>query len=199
MKKNNKNINTNNNYQADYKLIAKIKEGDEKAFEELMNKYYNNVFHTIKRLVKNEQDAEDLTLEVFAKIYYNIDMFIPYSSFNRWLLRTASNYAIDFLRKKKMKDVSETVNKDDTNIIDLMGSEELNPEENLIKQQQLESLQRIIDELPPKDKEIIKLRFFGDLSYKDIAKKLNVPIGTVKARLHRAKKLLLVLIKKKTK
>ncbi len=182
----------------DYELINRIKNGDDQAFEELMKIYHKPVFYTIKRLVGNEQDAEDLTLEVFAKIFFNIDMFTPYSSFSTWLLRVASNYAIDFLRKKRMESVSLIVDneeEDGKSLIKTLSTEDLNPEENIIKEQNEEQIRMLLDKLPEDVKKILEMRYFENMRYKEISQQLKIPIGTVKARLHRAKKLLNILAK----
>jgi RNA polymerase sigma-70 factor (ECF subfamily) len=153
-------------------------------------------------MVNNREDAEDLTMEVFEKIFTNISTYNSQWAFSTWLHKSASYHAIDFIRKKRL----ETVSIDDSRTNDKgdkldksykIASDSLSPEELLIKQQKFEYLQETIVKLAPKYRQLIELRYFQELSYEEIAEQLNLPLGTVKAQLFRAKDLLLSLYKNK--
>lgn len=180
-------------------LIHQAKKGDEKAFKILMKKFYRSVYFLIFKIVKNEFDAEDVTIEVFTKVFYNLDMYTETHSFSTWLFKIASNHAIDFLRKQKYTKTHVNIDKpldEETNwYIDLPSDNET-PEKELINKQNAQTLKDIIEVLPEDIKEIIILRFIEEMSYKEIAKKVKQPIGTVKARIFRGRNLLMSMLRK---
>ena len=178
-------------------LVQRAKKGDEIAFGELMERYRTSVYYLILRMVKNEDDAEDLTLEVFSKVYFNISMYTETHSFSTWLFKIASNHSIDFLRRKK--NVKRPIKidhplKDDTNWYFELASEDPNPERLLMIKQKVTAIKEIIDVLPEEIRIVIKLRVFEEMPYKGIAKTLDIAIGTVKARLFRGRNMLAKLI-----
>lgn len=185
----------------DFKLIDHaVRDGDEQAFAELMERYKRPVYHMILKMVRNIDDAEDLTIEAFAKAFKNLHKFKKDYTFSTWLFRIATNNAIDFIRKKKLDtfslntsftdDGGESVN------IDVQDNN-LNPQEETIKGQKIELVQMFVTKLPPKYQRLVKLRYFDELSYEEIAKTLDAPLGTVKAQLHRARELMYDLVKDK--
>jgi RNA polymerase sigma-70 factor (ECF subfamily) len=185
----------------DFKLIDRaIIENDEQAFAELMKRYRKPVYHMILKMVRNVDDAEDLTIEAFAKAFRNMRKFKKDYTFSTWLFRIATNNAIDFIRKKKLETMSlDTSFKDDSGEavkIDVEDNE-LNPMEETIKSQKIELIRIFVDKLPPKYQRLVKLRYFDELSYDEIARELEAPLGTVKAQLHRARELLYDLVKGK--
>ena len=185
----------------DFKLIDKaIIENDEQAFAELMKRYKKPVYHMILKMVRNVDDAEDLTIEAFAKAFRNLRKFKKDYTFSTWLFRIATNNAIDFIRKKRLETMSlDTSFKDDSGEavkIDVEDNE-LNPMEETIKSQKIELIRIFVDKLPPKYQRLVKLRYFDELSYEEIARELEAPLGTVKAQLHRARELLYDLVKGK--
>lgn len=185
----------------DFRLIKLAKEnGDEKAFAELMNRYRKPVYHMILKMIKNQDDAADLTIEAFAKAFRNLKKFNPEYTFSTWLFRIATNNCIDFIRKKKLDTLSINSTYTDDNgesvSIDIRDSN-LDPQEEAIKQQKVEIMQTIVTQLPPKYQILVKLRYFEELSYDEIATELEAPLGTVKAQLHRARELLHELVKNK--
>ena len=196
-------VNRHNKFSADqeiFNLVHRAKKGDELAFKELMNRYNKAVYFLILRMVKNEADAEDLAMEVFAKVFFNLDMYTETHSFSTWLFKIASNHAIDFLRRKKNKqrplNLDQPLNAE-TNWFFELASEEPNPEREFIIKQHQEELNKLIDILPEDIRIVLKLRVFDELSYKEIAAKLDLAIGTVKARLFRGRNLLSGIIKRK--
>ncbi len=178
----------------DFSLVERAKEnGDEKAFAELMNRYRKSVYHMILKMVKNTDDAEDLTIEAFAKAFKNLKKFNPEYTFSTWLFRIATNNCIDFIRKKKLDtfSISSTFTDDNGDDVSLdIKDSNLNPQELAIKKQKAEIVREIVTKLPPKYQVLVKLRYFQELSYDEISKELNAPLGTVKAQLHRARELL---------
>lgn len=182
----------------DFELIGRAKTGDEKAYAELMKRYKKSVYHTLLKMVRNVDDAEDLTIEAFAKAFRNLDKFDPKFTFSTWLFRVATNNCIDFIRKKRLETMSIS-----SGFVDDSGSEVAmdlkdfnpNPQEDVIKGQRMEIVKSIVDKLPNRYKTLVQLRYFQELSYEEIAKELNAPLGTVKAQLHRARELLYDMVK----
>lgn len=185
--------------QRDFLLVQKAKENnDEKAYAELMIRYRKPVYHMILKMVKNTDDAEDLTIEAFAKAFKNLKKFNPDYTFSTWLFRIATNNCIDFIRKKKLDTLSiDSTFTDDNgeNVSIDIQDYSLNPQEETIKQQKVEIMQMIVTQLPMKYQILVKLRYFHELSYDEISKELDAPLGTVKAQLHRARELLYDLVK----
>ncbi|MEQ6118259.1 sigma-70 family RNA polymerase sigma factor [Reichenbachiella sp. MALMAid0571] len=185
----------------DFKLIDHaVNDGDEQSFAELMDRYKRPVYHMILKMVRNIDDAEDLTMEAFAKAFKNLHKFKKDYTFSTWLFRIATNNAIDFIRKKKLDTFSlNTSFKDDggepVNID--VEDHNLNPQEETIKDQKIELVQMFVTKLPPKYQRLVRLRYFDELSYDEIAKTLDAPLGTVKAQLHRARELMYDLVKDK--
>lgn len=187
----------------DFKLIDRATlENDESAFAELMSRYKKPVYHMILKMVRNVDDAEDLTIEAFAKAFRNLARFKKDYTFSTWLFRIATNNAIDFIRKKKLEtyslntsftdDSGESVN------IDVEASDRT-PDQEAINTQKIELVRMFVTKLPAKYQRLVKLRYFDELSYEEIAQELEAPLGTVKAQLHRARELMYELVKDKKK
>jgi RNA polymerase sigma-70 factor (ECF subfamily) len=186
------NPNFSDNAKNDFSLVEKAKEGNQKAYAELMQRYKDSIFFMVLKMVNNKDDAMDITVTTFAKAFENLEKYRPDYAFSTWLFRIATNGSIDFIRKKKIATTS----------IDGMGydgaedkvfeikSDVLNPEEHSIKKQQTEQLKEVIDKLPARYKTLIVLRYFDELSYEEIAEQLDLPLGTVKAQLFRGRDLL---------
>jgi RNA polymerase sigma factor (sigma-70 family) len=185
----------------DFKLIDQAKEeGDQKAYAELMKRYKKPLYHTILKMVRNVDDAEDLTIEAFAKAFKSLHKFKKDYTFSTWLFRIATNNCIDFIRKKRLETTSISSSFKDDNGEDVsmdIRDANLNPQEEAIKMQKVEIMKLIITKLPPKYQTLVNLRYFRELSYEEIAQELDAPLGTVKAQLHRARELLYDLVKDK--
>ncbi len=182
----------------DFLLVEKAKDADQKAYAELMQRYKKPVYHMILKMVRNVDDAEDLTIEAFAKAFRNLKKFNPEYTFSTWLFRIATNNCIDFIRKKKLDtmSISNTYKDDNGDNVDIEIKDiNLNPQEEAIKGEKIEIIQAIVSKLPPKYQVLVKLRYFQELSYEEIAEEMKVPLGTVKAQLHRARELLYDLVK----
>jgi RNA polymerase sigma factor (sigma-70 family) len=184
----------------DFLLVQKARENDQKAFAELMKRYRKSVYHLILKMVRHPEDAEDLTLEAFSRAFKNLARFNPEYTFSTWLFRIATNNCIDFLRKKKLSTMSiDGTFKDDNG--DDVGMDikdgNLDPENESIKLEKIEIVQQLVSKLPPKYQTLVRMRYFEELSYDEIAVELDAPLGTVKAQLHRARELLFDMIKYK--
>src|SRR6478736_3251640 len=177
----------------DFLLIELAKEkGDEKAYAELMQRYKKPVYHMILKMVRNVDDAEDLTIEAFAKAFRNLRKFNPEFTFSTWLFRIATNNCIDFIRKKKLEttSISGALKDDNGDNVDMdIRDINLDPQEEAIKTEKIDLIQHIVTKLPPKYQLLVKLRYFQELSYEEIAIEIDAPLGTVKAQLHRAREL----------
>lgn len=184
----------------DFKLVDQAGDGDQKAFAELMKRYKKPLYHTVLKMVRNVDDAEDLTIESFAKAFRNLDKFKKDFSFSTWLFRIATNNCIDFLRKKRLETTRMAGSLRDSNgeemVVEVRDTN-LNPQEEAIRDQKNQILRLIIGKLPPKYQTLVNLRYFQELSYEEIATELQAPLGTVKAQLHRARELLYDLVKDK--
>jgi RNA polymerase sigma factor (sigma-70 family) len=185
----------------DFALIDKaFNQGDQKAYAELMDRYRKPLYHTMLKMVKNTDDAEDLTIEAFAKAFRGLGKFKKEYTFSTWLFRIATNNCIDFIRKKRLETLSISSSfKDDSGDdveIDIRDYS-LDPQETAIKSQKEYLMQMIVGKLPVKYQRLVELRYFKELSYEEIADKIDIPLGTVKAQLHRAKELLFDMIKDK--
>jgi len=178
----------------DYELVKAALEGDEKAFARLLNRYKDAIYFMLLKMVNNRSDAEDLTLEAFGKAFKNLHQYSPTYAFSTWLFKIASNNCIDFLRKKK--GVNVPIEKDDSENLETvkLKSKELNPEERLIRQQKAILLRNVVRKLKPRYQVLVELRYFREFSYEEIAKELDLPLGTVKAQLFRAREMLFKMI-----
>ena len=186
----------------DFKLIDAAVSGlDEQAYADLMKRYKKPVYHMILKMVRNVDDAEDLTIEAFAKAFKNLHKFKKDFTFSTWLFRIATNNTIDFIRKKRLDTMSlNTSFKDDNGesvTIDVQDEKNLNPQEEAIKAQKIDLVHMFVGKLPAKYQRLVKLRYFDELSYEEIAQELDAPLGTVKAQLHRARELMYDLVKNK--
>ena len=179
----------------DYRLVKlAIEKDDQKAYAELLNRYRESVFFTMMKMCNNKDDAEDLTIEAFGRAFKKLDQYSPDFAFSTWLFKIASNNAIDFLRRKKQKFALSLDNKSEgsegSDYSASIKSHTLDPEETFIKKQKIENIRVLVDNLKPKYKEMIELFYFQELSHEEISNKLNLPLGTIKAQLFRARDLL---------
>lgn len=189
-------INLSPKASRDYILVKMALDGDENAFARLLARYKDTIYYMLLKMVNNKSDAEDLTLEAFGKAFKNLHQYSPTYAFSTWLFRIASNNCIDFLRKKKGTYIpidNDSVNYEEGEAIKLR-SKDLNPEEKLIRKQKAILLQRVVRKLKPRYRILVELRYFKEYSYEEIAKELNLPLGTVKAQLFRAREILFKLI-----
>ncbi|HMK06115.1 MAG TPA: sigma-70 family RNA polymerase sigma factor [Flavobacterium sp.] len=178
------------------KHIEKAKNGDQFAFTFLLDYYWNEVYGFMLKRTENETDAEDITIETFAKAFDKIATYNSEFQFNTWLISIAKNVHIDMLRKKKSTlfiDITDEEDQQAYNVADSSPS----AEDKIIIEQNLSQLLQYIKELKPHYQEVIQLRYFQELSYQEIADQLEEPLNNVKIKLLRAKKLLAEIIEGK--
>lgn len=185
-----------NRAKQDYTLVQQAQLGDQHAFAELLARYWDSVFFMLLKMVHNKDDAEDLTIEAFGKAFKNLHGYEPDFAFSTWLFKIANNNAIDYLRRQHNKTISidsQGRDADEDNPVQLQ-SDSLDPEEEMILKQKAELMKTIVSKLKPRYNRLVQLRYFEEYSYEEIAETLNLPLGTVKAQLFRAKELLYHII-----
>ncbi len=187
----------------DFDLIDRaVDEKDQQAYATLMKRYKKAVYFMILKMIRDADDAEDLTMEAFAKAFRNLHKFKKDYTFSTWLFRIATNNTIDFIRKKKLKTMSlnNTLTDDGGNYVNIdIEDDENNPQDDFIRTQRIEMVRIFVDKLPAKYRKLVQLRYFDELSYEEIAQELEKPLGTVKAQLHRSRELLFEIAKGKEK
>ena len=177
------------------KAIERAKNNDQKAFNYLLDLYWDSVYGYQLKRTQNENDAEDITMQTFSKAFDKIDTFDKNFKFKTWLISISKNIHIDLLRKEK-NSISRVLSNDNQEIFQILD-ESPSPEDKLISEQHLAKLLRDIKKLKPHYQQVINLRYFQELSYKEISKELDEPMSNVKVKLLRAKKLLAEIIRKK--
>lgn len=178
----------------DFDLIDQaVQQKDQQAYASLMKRYKKAVYYMILKMIRDTDDAEDLTMEAFAKAFKNLHRFKKDYTFSTWLFRIATNNTIDFIRKKKLKTMSlnTTMSDDGGNSVTIdVEDDDNNPQDEYIRSQRIEMVRIFVDKLPAKYRKLVQLRYFDELSYDEIAQELDKPLGTVKAQLHRSRELL---------
>jgi len=195
------NPNFSANARNDFNLVSRAKDGDQKAYAELMQRYKDSIYFMALKMVNNKDDAMDLTVETFGKAFENLEKYKPDFAFSTWLFRIATNNCIDFIRKKRLNVVSlHTLSEEDGEEKHMqVRADVLNPEESSIKKQESEKLKNIVEQLPVRYRKLIILRYYEEQSYEEIAQQLDIPLGTVKAQLFRARDLMANIINRKKK
>jgi len=176
--------------------INKAKKNDQRAFNLLLNAFWDDVYGFQIKRIENENDAEDITIQTFSKAFDKIDTYNDEYKFKTWLITISKNIHIDLIRKEK-NSISKTISKDSEDKLHQVLDDSLSPEDKLITEQNLAKLLRDIKKLKPHYQEVINLRYFQEFSYKEISKELNESISNVKVKLLRAKKLLADIIQRK--
>jgi RNA polymerase sigma factor (sigma-70 family) len=177
--------------RSDLQLVGQARNGSEKAFAILMNRYRDSIYFMLLKMVNNPSDAEDLTIEAFGKAFSNLDLYTPSFAFSTWLFKIATNNCIDFIRKKQVSPTPLDHLQDSMeNVTQNIQSDLPDPEESMINHQKIAALKDIVNQLKPRYKSLIELRYYKEYSYEEISSELRLPIGTVKAQLFRAKILL---------
>ncbi len=190
------NENLSERAREDMELVKKAKAGDQPAYSMLMGRYKDSINYMLLKMVHNRDDADDLTIEAFGKAFLHLEKYTPDYAFSTWLFKIAVNNAIDFIRKKKLHTLSLDDENDEISksVYSRIKTTAPDPEEKFIKEQRAVLMRTILSELNPKYKTLVELRYFDELSYEEIAVKLNMPLGTVKAQLFRARNFLYELL-----
>jgi RNA polymerase sigma-70 factor (ECF subfamily) len=179
----------------DYVLLRKaLDHNDQQAYAELMRLYRDSIYYMLMRMVKNKDDAEDLTLMTFGKAFRYLDKYTPQYAFSTWLYRIALNNSIDFLRvKNNMPQYFEEdlYTSNTTSIVDQSEDNlQRTPEDEVIDKQRLQLLRAAVSELPDRYRKVIELRYYEDLAYEEIAERLGLTLSNVKIQILRAKQML---------
>jgi RNA polymerase sigma-70 factor (ECF subfamily) len=151
------------------------------------------------KMVKNTDDAEDLTLEAFGKAFNRLSQYSPSFAFSTWLFKIASNNGIDFIRKKRVyvTSMDSGLKTDEGEVVYFDAqSGTLDPEETIIYKQKVLLMREVVSKLKPRYRILVEKRYFEELSYEEIAEELDLPLGTVKAQLFRARDFLANMIEK---
>ena len=163
-----------------------------------MGRYRDSVYFMLLKMVNNKDDADDLTIEAFGKAFKRLSQYTPNYAFSTWLFKIASNNCIDFIRRKKMTtfSIDRTFENDEGGEMSMdIKAEGLNPEENMVKKQKVKHMRDVVEKLKPRYRILVELRYFDELSYEEISEKLDLPLGTVKAQLFRAREFLANILK----
>ena len=191
------NSNLSLKAQQDIELVNKARKGDQLAYAELLGRYRDAIYFMLLKMVNSPVDAEDLTIEAFGKAFKNIDQYTPNFAFSTWLFKIATNNCIDFIRKKRASHVSldQTIDGEDSlSPSSLIQSDSPDPELTMINKQKIKHMRKVVSRLKPRYRTLVELRYFKEYSYDEIAVELDIPIGTVKAQLFRARELLLNIL-----
>lgn len=182
----------------DYELVQKALDKDQRAYAELMDRYRESIYFMLLKMVNNKDDAEDLTIEAFGKAFKRLKQYTPQFAFSTWLFKIASNNAIDFIRKKRIKAMSLDSgfrNEDGDEMEISVSDDKPDPIEALQKKERVERMREVVTRLKPRYRQLIELRYFKEYSYDEIADELDLPLGTVKAQLFRAREFLHQVLK----
>lgn len=179
--------------ETDVELVQAALKGGQRAYGKLMERYRDSIFFMVQKMINNREDADDITMDSFGKAFSSLDKYNPDYAFSTWLYRIAINNCIDFSRKKRIEIISiDTPHKDEEGSTQPKDFEatELGPEEKYMKKQRVLMMQNVLGQINGKYRKLIEMRYLQELSYDEIAEALNMPLGTVKAQLFRAKDLL---------
>jgi len=177
----------------DYLLIKDaLENGNQKAYTQLMGLYRDTIYFLLLRIAGNPEDAEDLTLEAFSKAFKNLHQYTPEYAFSTWLFRIATNHSIDYIRNKKRNVLNHNITEEffSSESAGMLPSDTGNPEETLLRSQKIKIMREVVEVLKPRYRRLIELRYFQEYSYEEIGAELNLPLGTVKAQLFRAREFL---------
>ena len=184
--------------QRDLRLINRaLESGDPVAYSELMRLYRDSLYFMFYEKVSDQELAKDLTIEALGKAFKKLHLYSPKYAFSTWLFTLARNHCIDYLRKHKLPTISiekMMLGEDGRRTNFDLSSRGLNPEQTMERIQRIAILRKIVDQLKPKYRDLVRLRYFKELSYEEIAETLDTPIGTVKAQLHRSREQLFKIL-----
>lgn len=174
------------------RYIKQALDGDQKAYECLLLRYKNGIYNLIFQMIKNHEETEDLVQETFIKAFNSLQSYNNSYAFSTWLYKIAYNHSIDAIRKKKLKTLplDRPIKLKEGEVHHQIKDNALSPESSYIFSERQALIKKTIDELPDRYKRAIVLRHQEDKSYDEISKILNIPLGTVKARIFRAREML---------
>jgi RNA polymerase sigma-70 factor, ECF subfamily len=183
----------------DSEIIQQALRGDDAAYKRLMNKYHDAIFNFIYRMIRDKHQVEDLTQEAFIKAFASLKSFNDQYAFSTWLYKIATNNSIDYIRRRKLQlySIDKPIEAADSDYTFELPDETYEADKDIIRGQKLQLLNDAIADLPEKYKKVIQLRHVEERTYEEIAKMLNLPIGTVKAHIFRAREILYKNLKHK--
>lgn len=185
----------------DILLLIDLKNGDTKCYNKIVEKYKNTMYYMVFRIIKNQDDVDDILQETFLKAFTSLDKYDGSHAFSTWLFRIASNASLDYLRRKKPESFENLIpnnHQDDENNMEaqIQDKNVSNPEDGLTQKEKYELINKIVNSMPDKYSMLIRMRYFEELSYDEISEQTGLALGTVKAQLHRAKEILQSLLSK---
>jgi RNA polymerase sigma-70 factor (ECF subfamily) len=191
------NLNLSEKAQQDLMLVERATNGDQKAYADLLGRYRDAIYFMLLKMVNNPDDADDLTIEAFGKAFKNLHQYTPNYAFSTWLFKIATNNCIDYIRKRRGgQTISIDQAKEGHDEVPIhIQTDDPDPEESMISDQKVRLMREIVSKLKPRYRKLIEMRYFDELSYEEIAEELELPIGTVKAQLFRARELLFNILK----
>lgn len=182
----------------DDKFVKRAIEGDQDAYKQLMDKYQKPLYFHVLKMVRNHEQVEDLVQEAFMKAFNNLNSYNTNYAFSTWLYRITTNHTIDYLRKKKLKttSINDPVKTKDGEM-EIQISDDAETDRNIIRNERKKIIHNAINDLPKKYRRVIEMRHLQELSYQEIADQLDLPLGTVKAHIFRAREMLYKELKDK--
>jgi RNA polymerase sigma factor (sigma-70 family) len=185
--------------QRDFHLVQlAVNSGDRIAYAELLNNYRDSLYFMLLKMTNSPVDADDLTIEAFGKAFKNLHQYSPEYAFSTWLFKIAANNCIDFMRKHRRINFTSGIDSDGNEMNDYpanIPSQNLDPEEKIIEKQKIKMMREVVEKLKPHYRLLVEMRYFKELSYEEIATELELPVGTVKAQLFRAREFLYNILK----
>ncbi len=180
----------------DDKLVSAAVKGDQNAYRALMDKYQKPLYFHVLKMVKHHEQVEDLVQEAFMKAFGNLQSYNTSYAFSTWLYRITTNHTIDYLRKRKL-DTTSIHNPYKTNDgeVEIQISDTKETDRAIIRKERKQIIHQAIQNLPEKYREVIEMRHLDELSYQEISEHLDLPLGTVKAHIFRAREMLYKALK----
>tara|TARA_X000000950_G_scaffold27119_1_gene29180 strand:- start:6368 stop:6958 length:591 start_codon:yes stop_codon:yes gene_type:complete len=189
-------VKKNSKKERDIDTIRKaLKTNNQNYYNELMSQYHNSIHFYVNDIIKNQAISNDLTIEIMGKAFINLKSYNFKYAFSTWIFTIAKNHCIDYLRKNNLKTISIDELRNNDEYYFEIPSKDSNPEDLLIKKQRIQLLRRLVNQLSLKYINVVKLRYFKEMSYSEISDKLNLSESTIKIRLYRARKELLKIFK----
>ncbi len=178
--------------EEDRGLVTDALEGDQRAYERLVEKYQVPLRRHVAKMVRDDAQIDDLVQEAFVKAFKSIESYNPSYAFSTWLYRITTNHSIDYIRKKKLPtfSIDKPVQTRDGQLQVELPDTTYRPDRDIVTGQRNAILSAAIDALPEKYNKVIVMRHQQELSYDEIAEQLDLPLGTVKAHIFRARALL---------
>ena len=185
-------------HEDDLIIIRSVLSGDSSQFALLWQKYNKQIFANVLKLVRSIDDADDIVQDTFLKAFNALHSYNQTYPFPAWLYKIASNTCIDYFRRKRIRPISiENINREGGDMYDIIPDKSTPIDVNIINNETKEELLKAVDQLPLRFKQCIQLRHFEELSYEEISIKMDLPLGTVKITLFRARKMLLNMLSNK--